>query len=76
MEVFHYIQQHWFQLSIDAVAGLNVVAAGTRAMGWTKISDETGKVEDAITAMVQAALNKNKNVTPEEVKSTPTDKVV
>lgn len=58
MEIWHYIQHHWFQITVDAVATLNVLAAGARVMGWTWISDECGKLEQAITAMVQAALNR------------------
>lgn len=57
--IWHYVQHHWFQLTVDIMAILNVVAAGTRVMGWTWLSDECGKLEQAITAMVQAALNRN-----------------
>lgn len=60
MEIIHYIQNNWFQIIIDATAALNVIAAGARVMGWSKISDECGRLENAIAAMVQAALNKNK----------------
>ena len=59
MDALHYIQHNWFQLIVDGTAALNVIAAGARVMGWSKISDECGKVEQAITAMVQAALNRN-----------------
>ena len=58
-QVLTYVQANWFQILVDLTAGLNVVAAGARVMGWSLISDECGKVEQAITAMVQAALNKN-----------------
>lgn len=56
--IWNYIGHHWFQLCIDSLAILNVVAAGTRVMGWTAISDFCGKLELAITTMVQAALNR------------------
>lgn len=56
--IFKYVIHHWFQMSIDTVAAMNVIAAGTRVMGWTKLSDELGKVELAITTMVQAALTR------------------
>lgn len=59
MEVLHYIEHHWFQLTVDSLATLNVIAAGTRVMGWSKFSDELAKVELAITTMVQAALSRN-----------------
>jgi hypothetical protein len=59
MEIVHYIEANWFQIIVDLTAALNVIAAGARVMGWSWISDECGKVEQAITAMVQAALNKN-----------------
>lgn len=55
---WHYIQHHWFQLTVDGVATLNVLAAGARVMGWSGISDFCGKLEQAITAMVQTALNR------------------
>ncbi len=61
MEIIHYIQIHWFQISVDAVAAMNVIAAGARAMGWNKISDELGRLEEAITAMVQAAMSTYKS---------------
>ena len=57
--IWQYIQENWWQMIIDGVAALNVIAAGARVMGWAWISDECGKLENAITAMVQAALNKN-----------------
>lgn len=63
MEVIHYIQSNWFQLTVDIIAILNVIAAGTRVMGWTAFSNFLGKLEDAILAMVQAALNRNKTKT-------------
>lgn len=69
MEILHYIQHHWFQLTVDSLAILNVIAAGTRVMGWTKISDELGKVELAITTMVQTALNRGQNIPKETPKT-------
>lgn len=53
-----YVKHHWFQIAIDIIAGMNVVVAGAKAMGWKKIADECTKVENAIGAMVQAALNR------------------
>lgn len=69
MEIVHYIQANWFQMIVDGVAALNVIAAGARVMGWTWIADESGKLENAITAMVQAAINKKTTITTTEVKS-------
>lgn len=65
MEVLHAISswiksQNWFILSFAIVGWLNVIIAGTRAMGWTRLADFCSRLEDAIKAMVDAALNKNK----------------
>jgi endonuclease/exonuclease/phosphatase (EEP) superfamily protein YafD len=56
--LIEYVSRHWFQITVDVVAAMNVIAAGARVMGWTKFASELGKIEDAITAMVQAALKK------------------
>lgn len=66
MEILHAIyvwfhNQNWFVLSFAIVGWLNVIVAGARVMGWTKLAEFCGKLEDAIKAMVDAALNKNKN---------------
>ena len=53
-----YISHNWFQILVDVVAALNVIAAGSRVMGWNKLSTMCGKVEEAITVMVQTALNR------------------
>lgn len=54
-----YVCHNWFQLAIDIGFGFNIVVAGLRAMGWSKLADECTKVENAIQAMVSAALNRN-----------------
>lgn len=73
MEFIHYVQENWFQMIVDGIAALNVIAAGARVMGWNSISEFCGKLEDAIKAMVQAALNRNSSAsqtkTSSEVKS-------
>lgn len=74
MQIWQYVIHHWFQISIDGVATLNVLAAGARVMGWNLISNECGKLEQAITAMVQASLNRNQssnNTTSNTNNSTP-----
>lgn len=73
MEILHYIQHHWFQLTIDGLATLNVITAGTRVMGWNKFSDELGKIELAVTTMVQAALNRNQTAANLKSNDTPTE---
>lgn len=60
MQALQYILHHWLQLTVDSVAALNIIAAGSRAMGWMRLSEECGKLENAITAMVQAFFNRNK----------------
>jgi len=61
MDVIHYIQSNWFQILVDVVAALNVIAAGSRVMGWSKLSNMCGKLEEAISTMVQTALNRGGN---------------
>ena len=71
--IWHYIQHHWFQMIVDLMATLNVVAAGTRVMGWMWITNQLGKVELAITAMVQADLNRgqiSQNLKPADTTQT------
>ena len=68
MDIIKYLESNWFQIIVDMTAALNIIAAGSRVMGWSYISDECGKVEAAITAMVQAALNKNQLPNPGEKK--------
>lgn len=61
--------QNWFVLSFAIVGWLNVIVAGARVMGWNQLAVFCGKLEDAIQAMVTAALNrKNGAVQP----TTPT----
>lgn len=57
MEILHYLKHNWFQVIIDSIAALNVIVAGAKAMGWTKLADECQKIENAIQTMVKAALN-------------------
>lgn len=59
-EFLNYVKSNWFQLIIDFIAAMNVIVAGARVMGWNKLADECGKLENAIVAMVNAALNRNK----------------
>lgn len=68
MEILHYIQNNWFQLSIDLIAALNVIAAGSRTMGWNKLSDELGIIEDAITDMIQTGVSSYKSKKKEQTK--------
>jgi hypothetical protein len=73
--VWHYTQHHWFQMTVDGIAILNVLAAGARVMGWTQISDFCGKLELAITAMVQTALSRGQNTTTQTTVTPPPTKV-
>ncbi len=57
----NYLEHNWFQILVDVVAALNVIAAGSRVMGWDKLSKMCGKLEEAITVMVQTALNRGGN---------------
>lgn len=55
-----YLSKNWLQIVIDVIAGINIIVAGAKAMGWTAVADECLKIENAISAMVQAALSKNR----------------
>lgn len=70
MEILHYVQHHWFQMTVDGIAILNILAAGARVMGLTQLSDFCGKLEQAISAMVQTALNRSQPVTPTDTPKT------
>lgn len=60
-EIFHWFKsQNWFVLSFSIIGILNMIVAGARVMGWTQLADFCGKLEDAIQAMYNAALNRNK----------------
>lgn len=66
MDTIHIIlqwfkDQNWFVLSFAIVGGLNVIVAGARVMGWTQLAEFCGKLEDAIQAMVNAALRKKED---------------
>lgn len=58
-QLLNYLQLNWFQDLVDLVAAMNIIAQGARVMGWSKLADELGKIENAIQAMVNAALNRN-----------------
>lgn len=49
---------NWFLIAPAMVGCLNVVVAGARVMGWTQLATFCGKLEDAIQAMVTAALTR------------------
>lgn len=56
---------------------MNIIIAGSKVMGWTKLAEFCGKLEDALTAMVQAYLNRNKGASNgQEISVTPAVPVV
>lgn len=67
--ILHWLKSlNWF-LVIPAIGGyLNVIVVGAKVMGWSKLAEFCGKLEDALTAMVAAYLNRNKQT---EVKNGP-----
>lgn len=69
--ILWFKDQNWFILCPAIVGYLNVIVAGARVMGWTQLADFCGKLEDAIQAMVNAALNKNKGGPSDPVDSKP-----
>lgn len=52
--------QNWFILVPAIVGYLNAIVAGARVMGWTQLADFCGKLEDAIQAMYNSLINKNR----------------
>lgn len=62
--IYWFKNQNWFILAPALVGYLNVIVAGARVMGWSQLAEFCGKLEDAIQAMVNAALNRNKSVAP------------
>ena len=67
--------QNWWILFPAVMGYLNVIVAGTKVMGWTKISEFCVKLEDAIAAMIQAWINRKRNIDElkkvEEAKESP-----
>lgn len=59
--IIHWLEsQNWF-LIIPAAGGyLNIVVVGSKVMGWNALASFCGKLEDALTAMVAAYLNRTK----------------
>lgn len=55
---FHWIESHWLVITalyIPAFFGwLNCFAASFKVMGWTKLANFCGKLEDAAKAFVDA----------------------
>lgn len=54
-------KQNWVYIYFVISGVLNNVAIGTKIMGWTKISDFCGKLEDALTAMAKAWITRKKS---------------
>lgn len=70
-EILVYVKTNWFQIIIDVIAGINIVVAGAKAMGWNKLAECCLRVENAIQAMVQAALNRGGNNVQKDTVSVP-----
>lgn len=58
--------QNWWILGPALVGYLNMIASGTRVMGWMHISNFCGKLEEAIAVMVQAWINRRQFRSQEE----------
>lgn len=66
---WQWLNHHWAVISLvwfPAFLGyLNAFVASCKVMGWTKLADELGKLEDAIKVFVSTAKNQNQqNKTP------------
>lgn len=63
MGTINYLQSHWMVISLiwfPAFLGyLNGFVAACKVMGWTKLADELGKLENALKAFVDTVKNKN-----------------
>lgn len=53
-----YVRHDPIESVINTIFWLNIIAAGSNVMGWSRISNECQKIENALKAMVAAALNK------------------
>lgn len=66
MEVFIWIKHHFMVISMvwfPAFLGyLNAFVASCKVMGWTKLADELGKLENAIKVFVDTAKSQNKSI--------------
>ncbi len=62
-QIYHEIESHWLVITalyIPAFFGwLNCFAASFKVMGWTKLSEFCGKLEDAAKAFVDARKQSN-----------------
>lgn len=67
MEILNYIDHHWLFISavcFPAFLGyLNGFVAACKVMGWTKLADELGKLEDALTVFVQTVRTQKNDTT-------------
>lgn len=54
--IFGYINDHWLVISMvwfpAAIGYMNAFVASARVMGWTKLADKCGQVENAIQVFV------------------------
>lgn len=61
--IIHYTEHHWLVISaiyFPAFLGyLNALVASLKVMGWTKIADFLGRLEDAIKTFVDTLKNQN-----------------
>lgn len=61
MKILHFIESHWLVISMvwfPAFLGyLNAFVASCKVMGWTKLADFCGKLEDALKTFVDTVKN-------------------
>lgn len=74
MEILIWIKHHFMVISMvwfPAFLGyLNAFVASCKVMGWTKLADELGRLENAIKVFVDTARNQNRQT---EIKITLPD---
>lgn len=65
MKFWFYVEHHWMMISMiwfPAFLGyLNAFVASCKVMGWTKLADELGRVEDALRVFVSTVRSQNQN---------------
>ena len=68
--VWQWINHHWFEISMiwfPAFLGyLNAFVASCKVMGWSKLADFCGKLEDALTVFVATVKSQKQNNLPPE----------
>ena len=70
-----WVHFHWAEISLiwfpAGMGYLNAFVASCKVMGWSKLADFCGKLEDALTVFVATVKNQNKVSSTPEVPNVP-----